>query len=1073
MKKLSFLIASILFWGYGYAQKLPEIVPSNPEAAALGKYGDIPVSTYTGVPSISIPLTTLQGTSLSIPISLNYHASGIRVNEIASRVGLGWSMSSLGSITRSYRGLPDDSGGGFINTHYTVANLLAGTNLQTINRLAEVYSGYDFESDIYNYNILGEQGKFFFTQQGDVVTFPKSDIEIIPIMDASRKIIGWEIVAIDGTRYYLGTSKNGTRSANDTSTVYGTNGVTIPQASTPLQNYITTWHIMDIEAYDGNITSFEYDYAAISFWNLTSQSREIAALSGTSGNIERISYANNQDKVHRVVNITNDNGRLHFNYDLAREDLKADFALTGVALLDKFNNTVEEYQMEYDYFNSTQLHNDNLGDLDQRRKRLYLKNVKQIFSNQPIKVHTLTYNTQHILPDRFSFAQDFWGYYNGRNNIRLYPEIKWNVNGVLSTILGGDRKVYEPFAKACVLTKIEYPTGGSTEFNFESNRISNQGFFGLTNMVQTTLGGISSINSNATEFVEDITINDPSPYVGGINWSVSMETCANPDGLDCPYAELYILENNQERLLSRSNGQNLTRGIVYDPANSLLLRIKLYNYTGTISDRKEIRAFITGLQLDADDQNAIAAGGLRVNQISNYDSDGTKILQKNYEYTYFNDSTTSSGASLNPPTFLYKNIPFCNQGVVAGFSDILKSNSIFPLTNGSSYTAGYTQVTELLDNGNQGKNEFTYLFTYDGDGFQSNVYQHGAPADIILNTPLQDFSHRRGLLLDKKTYAKNKDGSFDLLEQTENSYTKFGQLISENNVVIDYSYEGTCYGGFNIYQNLSERYHLERQTLTSYFDTGNLTTIKSYMYDSGYSGRSFSIGNTTTNSNNQIIEITNFFPDDIASVSSLEGGNLPSDAFNAISRMNKNGIKKRIGQPIQTETIHNGAKTTQRTNFKIWNNQIIAPEFVQTAKGNENLESRIQYHAYDDNGNPLEVSKTDGSHISYIWGYDKQYPVAKVENATRLQIEALSGFGSDFHTVEGGLSSTQENTLRTGLPNAMISTYEYEPLVGVTKMTDPRGYTIYYNYDDFNRLKFVKDQDGNILSENEYHYKNN
>ncbi len=110
-------------------------------------------------------------------------------------------------------------------------------------------------------------------------------------------------------------------------------------------------------------------------------------------------------------------------------------------------------------------------------------------------------------------------------------------------------------------------------------------------------------------------------------------------------------------------------------------------------------------------------------------------------------------------------------------------------------------------------------------------------------------------------------------------------------------------------------------------------------------------------------------------------------------------------------------------------------------------------------------------YTSIIWGYDKQYPVAKVENATRSQIEALSGFGTDFHTGTGGLTEAQETTLR-GLNNAMVTTFTYTPLVGVTSITDPRGNTIYYEYDSFNRLKEVKDADGNLVTDYEYHYKN-
>lgn len=53
----------------------------------------------------------------------------------------------------------------------------------------------------------------------------------------------------------------------------------------------------------------------------------------------------------------------------------------------------------------------------------------------------------------------------------------------------------------------------------------------------------------------------------------------------------------------------------------------------------------------------------------------------------------------------------------------------------------------------------------------------------------------------------------------------------------------------------------------------------------------------------------------------------------------------------------------------------------------------------------------------------------------------------------------------------MITTYIHKPLVGVTSVTDPKGDTQTYHYDNFNRLEFVKDKDGNVLSENEYHYR--
>ena len=65
---------------------IPRIVPPSPEAASLGKYGDLPVGMFTGHPNITIPLYQISTKHLSLPISLNYSSNGIKVNELSSNV---------------------------------------------------------------------------------------------------------------------------------------------------------------------------------------------------------------------------------------------------------------------------------------------------------------------------------------------------------------------------------------------------------------------------------------------------------------------------------------------------------------------------------------------------------------------------------------------------------------------------------------------------------------------------------------------------------------------------------------------------------------------------------------------------------------------------------------------------------------------------------------------------------------------------------------------------------------------------------------------------------------------------
>jgi YD repeat-containing protein len=55
---------------------------------------------------------------------------------------------------------------------------------------------------------------------------------------------------------------------------------------------------------------------------------------------------------------------------------------------------------------------------------------------------------------------------------------------------------------------------------------------------------------------------------------------------------------------------------------------------------------------------------------------------------------------------------------------------------------------------------------------------------------------------------------------------------------------------------------------------------------------------------------------------------------------------------------------------------------------------------------------------------------------------------------------------------ALVTSYIYDPLVGVTAIIQPDGQKATYEYDDFGRLKLIKDQDGNVLKEIEYNYYN-
>lgn len=74
------------------------------------------VNQFTGSLNYGVPLLSVPSDrGKSVPVMLSYGGNGIYVSQPASEVGLGWGLSSGGSIIRSVRGIPDDFEGPMFN----------------------------------------------------------------------------------------------------------------------------------------------------------------------------------------------------------------------------------------------------------------------------------------------------------------------------------------------------------------------------------------------------------------------------------------------------------------------------------------------------------------------------------------------------------------------------------------------------------------------------------------------------------------------------------------------------------------------------------------------------------------------------------------------------------------------------------------------------------------------------------------------------------------------------------------------------------------------------------------------
>ena len=88
---------------------LKSMMATSPEAAMLGRFGDVPIGYYTGTADISIPLYTIKEDGLEIPIVLSYHSSGFQVEDQATNVGLGWLLEPGGAVIQVVNGASDQT----------------------------------------------------------------------------------------------------------------------------------------------------------------------------------------------------------------------------------------------------------------------------------------------------------------------------------------------------------------------------------------------------------------------------------------------------------------------------------------------------------------------------------------------------------------------------------------------------------------------------------------------------------------------------------------------------------------------------------------------------------------------------------------------------------------------------------------------------------------------------------------------------------------------------------------------------------------------------------------------------
>ncbi|WP_131539562.1 hypothetical protein [Pedobacter nototheniae] len=1183
LKKISKIIfVSILFNVSVLAQTVPTKVNfSTPEVTAFNRSMETPVSLYTGVPNISIPLYEINIKGVSVPIKLDYHAGGVRVDQEATWVGLGWNLSYGGEISRKTRGIPDEyyyfeglnNSALSVNSFMQMPNIgspdfttsIQNQRIEAIN-LAK-FGGSDYMPDEFYYSALGYSGRFMFSQnQNRFIMYPKDDITVskfdgpLNSFGSPKKLFFWNLKLPNGVSIDFG--KEGSTSFD-------------MQVMNLNKRITNSWKIRAIKNNYNDSISYSYENYDYSIYKINGQKYKI----NTWGSDGSTSISNPILGDSYLKTITFPGGRLECSVSL-RADMPGK-ALSEINVYDNFDKIIKTIKFNYSYFSGSAF--DVLGVVDPfgsvkisddyRYKRLKLESISIIApKSQPLN-YIFDYYSVDKIPSKYSFSQDHYGFYNGMDNVKKYGFIP-NLD---PKFVGGDRSVKPEYSQVFSLKSIIYPEGGKTEYVYENNTA---GLWGEPNELLATYQDDNFIEKRAAISVSSYSRRsnypDPDEIKNGIryfrkkftisgskynttsnNWTIYTNFGISELEKNTPY----YADNVQFTLekINLDNSRTLVRTFnttqVDYPSGTSSLRNGtdegFVNLTGGDYEMTVAMTYLNQANTPADNQpynlsfvvkwreldkstKRLNVGGLRIKNINYYTSENNLAKRKGYLYVNpYADATISnfsSGRIVSLPQYIqYKmvtsTVDISNIYKNVNFSIDYSSNSIIPLESTSGSFTGYEYVDEYdIDFQNEQNNTRTNnRFSYDQAYFSQYHKQNNTwiyePKEWARGKLLDKTYYKGGAPIKKEIYeyyfvspyAGNVESAEDYVEEINTDFISFQSYVRqylysassfpedfydstggvdgiEHNCVYFYyspfnnhimSNQGVPTSGgipsltCDYYTNVPyfKRYtgfdKLKSKVTTSYDNPLNpLVQTENYTYDK--TPVHYQLTKTTSiSSTGTALSSENKYPQDLSLTGSEEIARL-----NLISN-------HQLNQSLEQTTEKNSVKQISRTDYAVDPlTGLTLPKVLKTnTRTDGGFEDRSVYNKFDHKANLLEIQQSSGTKLSYVYSYNTQYPIAEIKNADYATVENVLGGATVVNNFSNSNPTDAEVKaflvpLRNGLPDAQITTFTYKPLVGMTSQTDPKGLTTYYEYDEFQRLKNVKDQNGNIIKNNTYHYKN-
>lgn len=1016
--------------------QLPENIPS-PNTASLGKYGCTPVSYYTGVPDISIPMYEFNVRGVRLPVSVRYDASGLLVNGLPGWLGHNWSMEAGGVITRTVKGRYDEwlyPQQSLSNMNYTPKDyyhslgvlpaLLANTsNNYKALKDESLKCEYDLAADIFTFNFMGHAGRFFLDNYGNWQMLSDDNLEVIfnyndtafftsPFIalypykyaidrNQPKTIKGFKLRDSDGVTYEFGWDMDAIE--------FYTNFYNMSGNEDNESWHAMSWYLTRVSDRFGNeLYRLEYDRGCyiIQAFNLFEASwlEEQSHWSWAMGSYGQ-AYSSYNTTFPFGLNITSP---VYLNSIHCSNGVVCEVSSSNSIVA-----TEDMYSRLYDgFYNTADMYS-------------YLVQSVNKWTNGSMTgaFHYLQTTDSNLSVYKYVPADD-----NDPFNILRYSRLRKLDRVIFRT----DPALLDGPDQPVIGYRFYY--GYNSRMHLDSIRIKGRSMIS---------GGTGDNMDGIYRFRYDGYSSVPADYL-----STAYDHWGYYNGR--PYG-LYNLPDN----VAAYNSFSSTRAPNFDYAKLGSLVEIQYPTGGTTVFEYEANDF--GACMSRDRQTVRdstgTGGGLRIKSVSDYDSPthDTLLARRTFDYR-IPGTSRSSGELFAAPVYYWPEwTAYCIDGSAWSRCRTFRTSSILPLSNSFGPSLGYTYVKETHLDGSSTLYKFSNISDPD---FRDERYVLEFQSGGV--TPYDEYS--------EKGFKRGK-----LLLRTDLSPSN--QKLRS----VGYRYRSDNIGGFHTLTTNMGYVNHGNSSSFGYF-SGGIYKIYYPKYDvveesdTVFDGAASIVTDLTRTMSDMTLSMAYNHPHTVSvrlpvSEQVSRGGQTERTDYAYASPASLLTSNMFCLHPVSVASYSDGTSTkTETTTYKTvtCNGSLCeVPHMLLVERGGV-TDTAVVCSDYSSTGALLRY-KERGKPEKYLkWGWNDNYLLLESTRPISLSV----GNAVMFNTTQCLTAVRQYITSTQGISKG----YVYTPLTGVAAIVDQRGIVTSYSYDLFGRLSGIYDHYGSVVSQFGYNY---